>query len=212
MILENQENRDISRLWRVYRTVHEMVLDRKYRVSKTELDISLDEFRSLYSHGGSIDRQRLSFLVENESSSEDRLLVFFSDEESLGVKHIKKICERMVSQQVFKGILVYQKGLTPSAKKTVVQDMAPKYMLELFCEDELLVNITKHILVPPHEVLTADEKKTLLQRYRLKDTQLPRIQSSDPIARYYGLKRGQVVKITRPSETAGQYVTYRFCF
>ena len=72
-----------------------------------------------------------------------------------------------------------------------------------------MVNITHHQLVPKHSVLHDSEKAELLKRYRAKESQLPKIQCEDPVAKYFGVRRGQVMKIIRPSETAGRYVTYR---
>jgi len=43
--------------------------------------------------------------------------------------------------------------------------------------------------------MTPEEKKELLDRYKLKEFQLPKIQQGDPVARYFGLKRGQVTQV-----------------
>ena len=128
----------------------------------------------------------------------------------------------MQEENITRACIVVQSGMTPSAKQSLV-DMAPKYILEQFLESELLINITEHELVPEHVVMTSEEKQELLNRYirlyyiilnmnsryKLKENMLMRIQAGDPVARYFGLKRGQVVKIIRSSETAGRYISYR---
>ena len=75
--------------------------------------------------------------------------------------------------------------------------------------DQLQINITLHEMVPKHSVLSNDEKIALLGKYRIKEHQLPKILMKDPLAKYFGVSRGQVMKIVRDSETAGKYVTYR---
>lgn len=136
------------------------------------------------------------------------MFAFFPDEPKIGIKTVKSYCQRMQEENINRAIIVVQQGMTPSAKQALI-DMAPKYILEQFLESELLINITDHELVPTHIILSLEEKNELLGRYKLKESQLMRIQASDPVARYFGLKRGQVVKIIRPSETAGRYISYR---
>lgn len=133
---------------------------------------------------------------------------FCSETQSVGAKQVRNFNQLIDEQNYHTGIFITQSPISPSAIRLLTA--IPGRFCEHFLEQELLVNITHHELVPKHLLLSAIEKKKLLGRYRLKESQLPRIQSGDPVAKYLGLRRGQVVKIIRKSETAGRYASYRW--
>ncbi|XP_076371456.1 DNA-directed RNA polymerases I, II, and III subunit Rpb5 isoform X1 [Tachypleus tridentatus] len=199
------------KLWRIRKTIMQLCHDRGYLVTQDELDQTLEQFKIQFGDKPSEQhpaRKDLVVLVAHNDDPTDQMFVFFPEEPKIGIKTIKTYCQRMQEENISRAIIVVQQGMTPSAKQALV-DMAPKYILEQFLESELLINITEHELVPEHVVMTPEEKTELLNRYKLKESQLMRIQVGDPVARYFGLKRGQVVKIIRPSETAGRYISYR---
>jgi DNA-directed RNA polymerase subunit H len=82
-----------------------------------------------------------------------------------------------------------------------------------FSIEMLVVNPMKHILVPKHEIVPQDEHKALLQRLlATSKSKLPEIKFHvDPIARCIGAVPGDIVKITRPSSSAGEAIIYRVC-
>jgi DNA-directed RNA polymerase I, II, and III subunit RPABC1 len=85
--------------------------------------------------------------------------------------------------------------------------------IQIFEIKELQFNISKHVLVPKHELVKDEQEvKSIVERYSIKSKyQLPHILKTDPMSRYLGLKSGDVVKITRTSPTAGEYIIYRCC-
>jgi DNA-directed RNA polymerase subunit H (RpoH/RPB5) len=83
-------------------------------------------------------------------------------------------------------------------------------MLQVFTMKELLYNPSKHVLVPAHKKLSEDETKEVLEKYMIKSkAQLPQIHRTDIMARWLGLRHGDVVRITRYNPTSGEYFYYR---
>ena len=66
-----------------------------------------------------------------------------------------------------------------------------------------------HELVPKHEILTKLDKKELLERLGITEKELPKILLTDPAILEMEAKTGDVVKITRKSQTAGFSMYYR---
>ncbi|KAL6181114.1 hypothetical protein ACLB2K_047770 [Fragaria x ananassa] len=108
-------------------------------------------------------REDLDINKEKRNDSSDQIYVFFPNEAKVGVNTMRDYTKRMQSQNVFRAILVSQTKLTPFATRCI-SEMSTRFQMEVFQEAELLVNIKKHVLVPEHQVLTNEEKKTLLQR------------------------------------------------
>jgi DNA-directed RNA polymerase subunit H len=70
-------------------------------------------------------------------------------------------------------------------------------------------DILKHKLVPDHTILSKTEAKKVLKELNIHQEQLPKIKVDDPVAKAIGAKTGDILKITRKSQTAGRFVTYR---
>ena len=69
--------------------------------------------------------------------------------------------------------------------------------------------ILEHNLVPKHEIMKKTEAKELLTSMRIDSDQLPKILEHDPVIEAIGAKKGDIIRITRNSPTAGEAIYYR---
>lgn len=106
-------------------------------------------------------------------------------------------------------ILVTREKLNSGDMKKLID--LPK--LQAFEIKELQINISKHVLVPKHELITDEEViSELVAKYQLKSrNQFPIILKTDPMAKYLNAKSGNLVKVTRYSPTSAEYIVYRCC-
>ncbi|GFP92450.1 DNA-directed RNA polymerase v subunit 5c [Phtheirospermum japonicum] len=173
------------RYYMARRTLIEMLRDRGYEASGMEAELrrSLADFRAEYGDKPEADRLRLLACRATNPS--------------------RKIMNKEMLDRV---ILILQGKMNSHAQK-VLGEYPVK--VETFQITELLANITMHFLVPKHEILSPQEKEKLLKKHDIEDKQLPMMLENDAVARYYGLEKGQVVKVTYSGGITGTIVTYR---
>jgi DNA-directed RNA polymerase subunit H len=70
-------------------------------------------------------------------------------------------------------------------------------------------NVLNHVNVPLHVLLSDEEAKELLAKYKIVKEQLPKVKNTDPAVKVVGGKPGQIVRITRRSPTAGTATAFR---
>ena len=87
------------------------------------------------------------------------------------------------------------------------------YDFQIYNLSTLQYNISKHELVPKHELIKdVKEIQNIMEQYQLRSVnQFPYILRTDPMAKYLNAKVGNLMKVTRVSPSCGTNIVYRYC-
>jgi DNA-directed RNA polymerases I, II, and III subunit RPABC1 len=145
------------------------------------------------------------------NSRGEKICSIITNAPKINLQIIKHCNDVMYEEDINRIIIVYKDGITSQVNNFVndIKNTEGK-IFEFFTEDELQFNILKHCLQPKFEVLSkkdADEhKRKYLTNNDGERISIPILLKSDPVAKFLGLKVGDIVKITRKRNG---YITYR---
>lgn len=138
-----------------------------------------------------------------QKTNNEPMCVFFATASKFNVESIQEYILMMKKMNLFHSIIVYKDNVTPVAKKII--DETKEFKIELFHVDELQFNITKHYLVPKHEMHCKKGTKNCIKFKKMHSDNFPILLRNDPISRFYDYEKGDVIKIT----DSDGYVSFR---
>ena len=196
---------DMKTMYTMRKTLASMLRRRGFTVPPNLIVESLVDFSAIYN-----DVAFTSTIVASKNNvTLERLVIFFADVEiKLGIVPIRDhYIPMMQEMDVQHGILVSKMGLTNPAIHALreLPDVSGVW-IETFTEAELLFDLMSHEKVPLHRLLTPSERQKILKKYRVTDKQLMILQLEDPVSKYLGLAVGDVIEITRMTQTANMRI------
>lgn len=202
-------NRDIKIIkdsYQAYLTTLDMLKERKYSIIEDKI-LSFDIFSKNFE-----ESSPLNFIFENKENNKICLQIL--KEVKIPKKElISKVEEIKKEYNLINYLFLTQDNQNMNLKHEI--NLKYNIDLELFSIENLQINILKHELQPNKFILfTNEEKVELLEKNNWEEDNLPKIKITDPIARYYNAKIGQIFKIIRTSmvgrnKTSSQGIYYR---
>ena len=136
--------------------------------------------------------EKLIFEAINDSNH--KIIVFASDNSKFNVKNIQCYINIMLEKNIMHAIIIYKDGVTSFTKKAIRQSSDMEF--EIFAEEDLQYNITKHKLQSKFRKLNQKEADDFKTNY---GTKIPILKLDDPISRFYNYKKGDIIEVTRPT-------------
>lgn len=208
---------DIPKLYEVYTNVLDMLVDRgcdvKY-IEETYRTVTYEQYRQNY--------KSMSVYIPSTHNTEecDTTVIFYdNDIERLKKDELQRIINEITAgyedeHKMHITVIVNQLALTYALTQYASYKKGKTYnpfvTMEILSYDIVKVNITKHELAPVYTHITDQSIiRNVLDEFDTQKDKLPKIKSSDPVAKWYNARVGQMFEIHRSSERNPDSVYYR---
>lgn len=211
---------DLNRFYRIYNTIYEMLNDRGYTPVQAQLSkkkwiscylgylAELDNDSSDMNVFGVIDNMTLLF-----KRGTKQLLVYFHPLDSKLCQSDMNCIHNLKSEKKCQHLVIVANNKATPKVSSVLGILG--HHAQLFSENELVLNITRHQLVPKHTCIVGEERNIVLNMYatlpdgKQHNDLLPGMFTCDAIARYYNFKVDDLIRIERPRKDGFVDISYR---
>ena len=210
MSVENRYNPLVSKIYRSRNVLLDILKHRGFNVEDYE-GFSVGEIHIM------VNQKQLDMLLEHPKTN-TKIYIKYHLGPKLKPSHIYETVEDLFEIEELltekdELIIVGKDKINDSLKNCIKQIfLDDKRFCNLYNLNNYLFNILNHVMVPPHKILTEDEKKAIVIKYNITDmSQFPEVSRFDPVAQALGMRPGEVSEITRRSPTAITTFYYRYC-
>lgn len=163
------------------------------------------------------EKKRLLYPDEAQKTLEDKGDLTYIIKADNGDNYaIKIIFQRITAtgknsaiSEFFKEYAKYKKIIVANDFNNKIIDYVAKYHTQIFKEPILLEDMLVHRDQPRFELLSPAEMKQVKEEYNVTDYTIEKLPRNDPMTKYFALKKGDIIRVVRPSPTAGFGISYR---
>lgn len=195
----------VDNIYRSRVTLLNILEERGYDVSEqrkfspAEISVAIEAFPSL------------GFIVKKKDNADDECIVNYSLMKRQSLDGVVSAIERKDKGEIEVIFMIRDTVVQGHHTLALRAWTRNKIRISFFSVPNIVFDPRTHILVPKHEIVPHEEHKKILEEWNMTSkSQMPIIRFHiDPIIRILGAVPGDIIKITRPSHTAGTYIFYR---
>lgn len=204
-------------LFKVKKTQVEMMRDRQIYEIKPEDEKYLDPsytfeqfYRDNYNENPLDVYQKLDSVYREKTTNKYTKIYYINGSKNMTdkklIQHALSDYERSKSQNINHIILICRYIISTRVLSDISDIQTREYPIEIFYFTELSFNVTKHSLVPKHNLIDSEERKRIITQ--IGDiNNLPKIFIDDPVVKYYNWKAGKIIRVDRFEPVEGVAVS-----